>query len=147
MVSQIEYFLIIADDEIQTTTKVEEIETEDEGFHVCFRIPIKTLSDALWEKINKSVVKAKREYCNDTQNKRKWISDGYGDIEFHYFVLSVWVDQNGISYEISCGFNDIKDTFLEEFIGIPIDLHRYDKEVRSLVHQYIDDTFFMIVDR
>ena len=144
MVSQIEYYLTIADDEIQTTTKVEEIETEDDGFHICFRIPIKALSDGIWENINKSVIKAKRECCNDTQNKRKWISDGSGGIEFNYFVLSVWVDQNGISYDIYCGFNDIKDTLLEEYINVPIDLHRYDKEVRDLVHQYIDDTFFML---
>lgn len=47
MVSQVEYFLTINDDEIQTTTKVNEIETEDEGFHICFRIPIKALSDGI----------------------------------------------------------------------------------------------------
>lgn len=145
MVSQVEYFLTINDDEIQTTTKVNEIETEDEGFHICFRIPIKALSDGIWEKIKQSIIVSKREYNNDSCNKRKWMSDGYGDIVFHYFVLSVWVDQNGISYNILCGFNDMEDELLEELVDIPIDLHRYDKEVRELVHQFIDDTFFMLV--
>lgn len=110
MVSQVEYFLTINDDEIQTTTKVNEIETEDEGFHICFRIPIKALSDGIWEKIKQSIIVSKREYNNDSCNKR-----------------------------------NMEDELLEELVDIPIDLHRYDKEVRDLVHQFIDDTFFMLV--
>ena len=31
---------------------------------------------------------------------------------------------------------------MKDFI---LDLHRYDKEVRALVHRFIDDTFFMPV--
>lgn len=139
--TQKEYRLPIEDQDIGTTKVVKEIDTGDK-FYISFRLDITYLSDEIWKKVEYAIEEEKKNPLLPLKTNKHWHSDKSENIEFFIFVLLIWVDGNGISYYIDGAFRDDRNESLEAYLSIPVDLHRYNGAVRTLVHQYVDDTFF-----
>lgn len=136
------YSLPIENEDIGTTKTVKEINTGDD-FSISFRLDITYLSSEIWEIVKCAIVEGKKNPLFPLNINERWHSDGSGEVEFFVLVLLIWVDRNGISYYIDGAFCDNKNESLEGYFSVPVDLHRYDEDIKTLVHKYVDDTFFM----
>lgn len=115
-------------------------------------IDILDMSDELKAEIDKAIeiekvnnVKYWEDFYNEhpqcTRYKRVW-SDEPVNIFCQYLDVNLEVGKP-IQYEVVVAFNDAVDDFVETDVKIPIDLSKYENELKVVFTQKIIESFFL----
>ena len=129
------YFLPVIEKDIVTDGNLSTCEFCNE-FSICFSLEIKSLSKEIQQEIKNAIIAEKK-----TRRERKWSTLGSDGVEFEYLVLDINAGMRGIRYHVDGAFHDVQNKLIEENISISIDLSKYNRLIRNLVHRHIDEVY------